>query len=90
MSDLLTLKSPFQKELLKGRFNLWKGGRVMNVARQQVNTVTSTQVIKITGSTQQLNFNRLKKKMCFVLMLTYLFQQKCKMILRLVKSKEKQ
>ena len=90
MSDLLTLKSPFQKKLFKGRFNLWKGGRVVNVARQQVNTVTSTQVIKITGSTQQLSFQPVEKKMCFVLMPTYLFQQKCKMILRLVKSKEKQ
>lgn len=62
----------------------------MNVARQQVNTVTVTQVIKIPGSTHQLSFQRVEKKMCFVLMLTYLFQQKCKMILRLVKSKEKQ
>ena len=51
MSDLLTLKSPFQKKLFKGRFNLWKGGRVVNVARQQVNTVTATHV---TVSTQKL------------------------------------
>ena len=50
MSDLLTLKSPFQKEMfINGRFKLWKGGRVVNVARQQVNTVTATQVIKITS-----------------------------------------
>ena len=62
----------------------------MNVARQQANTVTVTQVIKITGSTHQLSFQPVEKKKCFVLILTYLFQQKCKMILRLVKSKEKQ
>ena len=35
----------------------------MNVARQQVNTVTATQVIKITASTQQLRFQPVEKKM---------------------------
>ena len=34
----------------------------MNVARQQVNTVTVTQVIKITGSTHQLSFQPVEKK----------------------------
>ena len=51
MSDLLPLESPFQYQMFKGRFNLWKGGRVVNVARQQVNTVTATH---ITVSTQKL------------------------------------
>ena len=37
--------------MFKGRYNLWKGGRVVNVARQQVNTVTATHV---TVSTQKL------------------------------------
>ena len=50
MSDLLPL-SRVQYEMFKGRFNLWKGGRVVNVDRQQVNTVTATHV---TVSTQKL------------------------------------
>lgn len=63
MSDLLTLKSPFQKEMfIKARFTRWKGGRVVNVARQQVHTVTATQVVKITGSTHQLRFQTVEKK----------------------------
>ena len=51
MSDLLPLESPFQYEMFKGEFNKWKGGRVVNVARQQVNTVTATHV---TVSIQKL------------------------------------
>ena len=34
----------------------------MNIAKQQVNTVTVTQVIKITGSTHQLSFQPVEKK----------------------------
>ena len=48
--------------MFKGRFKLWKGGRVVNAARQQVNIVTATQVIKITGSTHQLSFQPVEKK----------------------------
>ena len=62
MSDLLPLESPFQYEMFKGRFNLWKGGRVVNVARQQVNTVTATHV---TVSTQKLWKKTGWKKMFF-------------------------
>ena len=64
MSDLLPLESPFQYEMFKGRFNKWKGGRVVNVARQQVNTVTATHV---TVSIQKLWKKKTgwKKKMFF-------------------------
>ena len=48
--------------MFKGRFNLWKGGRVVNVARQQVNTVTATHV---TVSTQKLWKKPVEKKMFF-------------------------
>ena len=62
MSDLLPLESPFQYEMFKGRFNLWKEGRVVNVARQQANTVTATHV---TVLTQKLWKKSVEKKMFF-------------------------
>jgi len=61
----------------------------VNVARQQVNTVTATNVIKVTGSTQKQSFQPVEKKMCFCSDADLPIPEKMKNDLKAGKNKKK-